>query len=108
MVLPLGFAVAALSQPLLFKRSARTAYRKNRSFHGPRSAAVDDQGMSVEGPDFSSQVKWPFFLKFAEDDKTFVMYQTNQIFSLIPKRQLSQQEISTIREALTQHIPKTK
>jgi len=108
MVLPLGFAVAALSQPLLFKRSARTAYRKNRSFHGPRSAAVDEQGMSFEGADFSSQLKWPFFLKFAEDEKSFVMYQSNQMFFFIPKRQLSQQEISTIREALIQHIPKTK
>lgn len=108
MILPLGFAVAALSQPLLFKRSARTAYRKSPAFHGPRSAAMDEQGMSVEGPDISSRVKWPFFVKFAEDDKTFVMYQTNQLFSFIPKRQFSQQEISSIREALTQHIPKTK
>lgn len=108
MILPVGFAVFAVARPLLFKRAVKAAYRKTRSLHGPRSTAVDDQGMSVEGPDFSSQVKWPFFLKFAEDDKSFVMYQTNQMFSCIPKRQLSQQEILAIREALTQHIPKTK
>ena len=108
MILPLAFAVFAMSQPLLFKRSARTAYRKNRSFHGPRSAAIDEQGMSFEGADFSSQLKWPFFLKFAEDEKSFVMYQSNQMFFFIPKRQLSPQEISTIREALIQHIPKGK
>lgn len=108
MILPLAFAVFALSRPLLFKRAVKAAYRKTRSLHGPRSAAVGDEGMSVEGPDFSSQVRWPFFLKFAEDDKSFVMYQTNQMFSCIPKRELSQQEISSIREALTQHVPKTK
>lgn len=108
MILPLGFAVFALARPLLFKRAVKAAYRKTRSLHGPRSTAVDDQGMSVEGPDFSSQVKWPFFLKFAEDDKSFVMYQTNQMFSCTPKRQLSQPEISNIREALIQHIPKAK
>jgi hypothetical protein len=33
------------------------------------------------------------------------MYQSNQMFFFIPKRQLSPQEISNIREALTQHIP---
>ena len=106
MILPLGFAVFALGRPLLFKRAIKAAYRKTRSLHGPRSTAVDEQGISFEGPDFSSQLKCPFFLKFAEDDKSFVMYQTNQMFFLIPKRLLSWQEISNIREALAQHIPK--
>jgi hypothetical protein len=64
--------------------------------------------LSFEGPDFSSQLKWPFFVKFAEDDTSFVMYQTNQMVVCIPKRQLSQQEISSIREALVQHVPKAK
>ncbi|HEY4677053.1 MAG TPA: YcxB family protein [Candidatus Angelobacter sp.] len=108
MILPLAFAVFALTRPLLFKRAVKAAYRKTRSLHGPLSMAVGEQGMSFEGPDFSSQLKWPFFLKFAEDDKNFVIYQTNQLFFCIPKRQLSQQEISNIREALTQHIPKIK
>jgi hypothetical protein len=108
MILPLAFTVFALSRPLLLKRAAKRAYRKTRSLHGPRSTAVDEQGMSFEGPDFSSQLKWRFFLKFAEDDKSFVMYQTDQMFFCIPKRQLSQQEISTIREELIQHIPKGK
>ena len=108
MILPVGFTVFALSRPLLLKRAVKAAYRKTRSLHGPRSTAVDEQGMSFEGPDFSSQLKWPFFLKFAEDDKSFIIYQTDQMFFCIPKRQLSQQEISTIREALIQHIPKRK
>jgi hypothetical protein len=108
MILPLAFAVFALSRPLLCKRAVKAAYRKTRSLHGPRSTAVGEQGMSFEGPDFSSQLKWPFFLRFAEDDKGFVVFQTDQMFFCIPKRQLSQQEISSIREALVQHIPKTK
>jgi len=108
MILPVGFTVFALSRPLLVKRAVKAAYRKTRSLHGPRSTAVDEQGMSFEGPDFSSQLKWPFFLKFAEDDKSFIIYQTDQMFFCIPKRQLSQQEISTIREALIQHIPNRK
>lgn len=108
MILPLAFAGFALSRPLLFNRAAKATYRKTRSLHGPRSTAVDDQGMSFQGPDFSSQLKWPFFLKFAEDDKSFVMFQTDRMFFFIPKRQLSQQDISNIRKALAQHIPKTK
>ena len=69
--------------------------------------SADEQGLSFEGPNFSSQLKWPFFLKFAEDDNVFVIYQSNQIFHIIPKRQLNPQQILDLREAFTRHIGKT-
>jgi hypothetical protein len=84
--------------------SQRAAYRNMASLHGLRSMAVDERGPSFEGPNFSSQIKWLFFLKFAEDDKSFILYQSNQIFLPIPKRQLSPQQISDLREAFTRHI----
>jgi len=40
----------------------------------------------------------------AEDDKAFVLYLGSQGFHFIPKRQLSQDEISQLREILTKNI----
>ena len=107
MLLPLAFAVFALSSPLLLKRAQKAVYRKTTSLQGPRTMSADEQGLSFEGPNFSSQLKWPFFLKFAEDDNVFVIYQSNQIFHIIPKRQLYPQQILDLREAFTRHIGKT-
>jgi hypothetical protein len=61
----------------------------------------------TQGPNFSSQVEWPFFLKFVENDKTFVLFQTNRFVFFIPKRQLSPEQISCLREAFARHIANT-
>jgi YcxB-like protein len=106
MVAPLAFGVFALSSPLLLTRAQRAAYRKTTSLHGLRTLSMDEQGLSFEGSNFSSQLKWPFFLDFAEDNKSFVLYQSNHIFHPIPKRQLSPQQISDLRDAFTRHILK--
>ncbi|HET9836710.1 MAG TPA: YcxB family protein, partial [Candidatus Angelobacter sp.] len=104
-LLPLVFVIPALFSPLLNQRSRKAAYRRNTSLHGPRSVVVDEQGLSFKGPNFSSQVNWPIFVKFAEDGKVVVLFQSSHVFHIIPKRQLSPQQISSLRDAITRHIP---
>jgi hypothetical protein len=104
LILPFAFGLFGLASPWLFKQSVKKSYRKTTSMHGQRTLVVDDTGLSFTGTNFSSQLKWQFFLKFAEDDKTFVLYQSNQIFHPIPKRQLSPEQISELREAFTRNI----
>jgi len=102
--LPLALGVTCLLMPTISKQAQKKLYRKNSNLHGPRTMVLDEQGLNFSCPTFSSKLKWPFFLKYVEDDKTFVLFQSNQIFHLIPKRQLSPQEISGLREAFKQHI----
>lgn len=108
LILPFGFGLFALASPWLFKKSQKNMYRKTISMHGPRTMLVDDTGLSFSGPAFSSHLKWPFFIKFAEDDKAFVLYQSNQIFHPIPKRELSQEQIAELRETFKQNITSKK
>lgn len=103
-LLPLVFVIPALFSPLLNQRSRKAAYRRNTSLHGARSVVVNEQGLSFKGPGFSSQVNWPIFVRFAEDDKVFVLFQSSHVFHIIPKRQLSPQQIADLREAFTRHI----
>jgi len=44
------------------------------------------------------------FQRFVEDDKTFILYQSNQIVHPIPKRELSQDQLLELREAFTRNI----
>jgi hypothetical protein len=104
MILPSSFAVLALASPLLMQRARRNMYRKTLSLHGQRSVTVDQTGLKFSGSGYSSELEWEFFPKWAEDDKTFVLYQSNRTFNVIPKRALSQQEISGLREAFTRNI----
>jgi hypothetical protein len=108
LVVTFALGLFGLASPWLVKQSVKKSYRKTASMHSPRTLLVDDTGLSFSSSDFSSQLKWPFFVKFAEDDKSFVLYQSNQIFHPIPKRQLTPEQISELRDVFTQHITTQK
>jgi len=73
--------------------------------HGRLSLDADDDGMRFEGQTFSSKVSWSHFGKFLEDDEVFVLYQQNQrIFNTVPKRSLSPEQITTLRQYLERNI----
>ncbi|MGZ7103536.1 MAG: YcxB family protein [Candidatus Angelobacter sp.] len=86
------------------KRARKKLYRQTASLHGKRTTTLDETGLSFTGPAFSSRVEWAFFPRFVEDQKTFLLYQSNQVFNIIPKQQLSQEQISELREAFNWHI----
>lgn len=104
MIVPLAFAILCLASPLLVKRAYRKAYRGNPSYRGNRTLILNESGLDLSGPTFSSQLKWENFIRFVEDEKVFLLYQSGQVAQIVPKRQLSPEEITELREAFTQKI----
>src|ERR1051326_7465788 len=106
MLVPLAFGVLALASPLLMKRALQKAYRKNRSLQGKRTLVMNENGLDLSGATFSAQLNWQHFIRFVEDDKSFLLYQSSQVFHIIPKRELTAEQISEVREEFTRHIAK--
>lgn len=104
MIATLVVALLCLSIPLLIRRAQKKMYRRTANLHGRRTMATDETGVSFSGPAFSSRLEWSFFPRFVEDEKAFLLYQSDQVFNVIPKRSLSQNEISELKEAFTRHI----
>jgi hypothetical protein len=104
MVAPLVLGLLFLASPLLMNQVNRRIFRKNPIFRGQRSLVVDETGVTFNTPTISVQPKWGSIENFVEDDTSFVLYQSGVIFHLIPKRQLSQGQIATLREAFTRNI----
>jgi hypothetical protein len=104
MIWPLSMGLVFLASPLLVNQIKRKYFRKSSIFRGPRSLTVDETGLTFSAPALTVQMKWDSVQSFVEDDTAFVLYQSGLIFHLMPKRQLSQQQISDLREAFTQHI----
>jgi len=101
-----GLAICLLfiSMPLLNRRTQENLYKKSTSMHGKLSFDADDEGIRFAGGTFSSKLAWPHFVKYVEDDKVFLLYQNSQVFNLVPKRALSQEQITTLREYLQRNI----
>jgi hypothetical protein len=104
MLLPFSMALLFLSLPLLMRQVQKKVYRQTANLHGKRTVTVDESGLSFSGPAYSSRLEWTFFPRFVEGEKTFLLYQSNQIFNVIPKQQLSQEQIVQLREAFTRNI----
>jgi hypothetical protein len=102
-----GLAVCLffISVPLLNRRTQKKLYAKSTAMHGRLSLDADDDGMQFGGQTFSSKMSWSHFGKFFEDEKVFVLYQQNQrVFSSVPKRTLSPEQITTLRQYLQRNV----
>jgi YcxB-like protein len=104
MIVPLAFATLCLASPLLVKRAYQKAYRGNPSYKGKRTLILNESGLNLSGPTFSSQLKWENFIRFVEDEKVVLLYQSGQVVQIVPKRQLAPEQITELREAVTRKI----
>jgi len=95
-----------MATPLLNKRAQRKLYAKTSSMHGMLSLDVDDEGVQFTGSSFSSKSGWTNFRRFLEDEYSFLLYQV-QSFNIIPKRNLSPEQITALRGYLARGISKT-
>lgn len=102
-----GLAVPlfCLILPITTRRSIRKSYTKSTNMHGPLTLDVSEDGMSFRGQTFASEVSWDHFAQFYEDKKTFVISQRGQtVFNMLPKRCLSSEQTSTLRELFNRHM----
>ena len=96
-----------VSTPLLNKRSQRKLYAQSTSLHGKLSLRADEDGFEGEGPTFHSKVNWSVFDFFCEDNASFVLFQKTLIISIIPKRELSADNIQELRRLFQSKISRS-
>ena len=101
LVVPLFFLVL----PFTTRRTVRKSYAKSANMHGPLTLDVDEDGLSFRGRTFASKVSWDHFASFYEDKKSFVVSQRGQmVFNILPKRCLSPEQTSALRDLLSRYI----
>jgi hypothetical protein len=101
----LFFALFFILTPLMTKRKQRSLYAKSNAMDGRLVLEVDDDGIQFEGPVSEAKMSWAAFSKFFEDDKSFIYFQRNgQIFHMLPKRFLSLEQTTAVREFFERHI----
>ncbi|HMK21167.1 MAG TPA: YcxB family protein [Terriglobales bacterium] len=93
-----------LLSPLFHKWNAKSTYAKATSFHGPLQLDADEGGLFFRGVAFSGKIGWSNFSNFFEDENGFVLYQNTGVFNILPKRQLSAEQISWLRDNFQRKI----
>jgi hypothetical protein len=97
-------AVTLLLFPLITKRNIHRAYKVSTNIRGTLSVEADRDGVSFQGPTFSSRLAWGHYSRFLEDNHTFLLFQNPKIFNVVPKRGLTPEQIAELHELFSTQI----
>ena len=83
---------------------ARTQFRKQPSAQMLKTLLVDDSGVHWRWDGGSADIDWKNYLKWQESKTQFLLYTSPVLFNMIPKRILTQDQVSEARLLLSENI----
>ncbi len=86
--------------------SIRSIYRRNSRMFGPRTVTISDAGFVSDHPLGHSETSWNTFDKFRETKDLFLLYQSADLISILPKRVFaSPADLDQFRTLLVSKVP---
>lgn len=92
----LVFMLGLVVNPLL----ARRIYRQQRSLHGEIGLAWTDERLEFDSEYGQFAMPWNHFTRWAEDNRTFVLFESDRLYRIIPKRVLDADTERSLRDRL--------
>lgn len=90
------------------RRYFRRSYRKDRRFQHDFTTDISEDGIHIAMPTAEAQLKLENFVRFLESDEIFMLFHSDLIFNILPKRAFAAAEIDLFRELLRRKITSTK
>jgi hypothetical protein len=87
------------------RRYFRRRFRKDRRFQHDFTTDILEDGIHVVTPTAESQMKWENFVRFLESSDIFMLFHSDLIFNILPKRAFAAGEVDSFRELLRRKIP---
>ena len=81
-----GFIGEAIQAKVYVPAIARKHYHQFKGIETPITYRWDTDGLSVQSDRGAGERKWKDFLKVRESDQVFLLYTTDVLFEVVPKR----------------------
>jgi YcxB-like protein len=106
LLLILLIAIVQLVVRLIYlPRRVRRVYSQQRNLQLPFESAVSDAGIEWQNANGKVQIPWSHLIRWKESAAMFVVYQSDIVFNMIPKRCLAQPEdVEALRNTLTERL----
>lgn len=85
---------------------ARRLFVKQPSLQGPRTMTLDTAGVHLRWSGGTSDFVWNNFTRQLEGKNQFLLYTSPILFTIVPKRALTDEQLSEFRAILAQSVPK--
>jgi hypothetical protein len=90
---------------VLPRKTARRIFLTNPSMSAVQQMKIDEDGVQITSINFHSQMGWKTFAAWHEGRDYFSLYFSKLQYVVIPKRVMSQDEISEMSAIFSKHIP---
>jgi hypothetical protein len=89
---------------ILFPSQIRRVFMQQKDLSAPFEIELTDKGFSLENEYGASRTPWNTFVKWIEDRDMLLLYRSDIIFTMLPKRLLQDAgEIQYIHEMIQEH-----
>lgn len=79
---------------------ARRTFRQQRSLHGEVGLTWTDERLEFDSEYGQFAMPWSHFMRFGEDRHTFVLFESDRLYRIIPKRALDADTERDLRRRL--------
>jgi hypothetical protein len=103
------FVLAAVSAALIWGSPwliAKRIFGKQPSLKGPRTMLLDTAGVHLRWSGGTSDLEWNNFTRQLEDKNQFLLYTSPTLFTVVPKRVFTPEQLSEFRTILAQNVLK--
>jgi len=106
--------LAAVAGVLLLERHvflplrAQRIFRQQRSMREPFEISYDAEGVCWESAVTTRRLPWHYYVRWAEDARYFLLYQSDWTLEILPKRFFgSDEQIASFRDLLCERITRS-
>ncbi len=92
----LVFLLAVVVNP----RLARRTYRQQRSLHGEIGLNWTEEQLEFDSEYGKFAMPWSHFVRWGEDKHVFLLFESNRLYRIIPKRVLDAENERSLRRGL--------
>lgn len=96
-IVALGIAV---TNHILLPRRSRRIHAQQKSLHDEFELCWDETGFDLSTPSARSRHQWADFRQWAEGPDGIILYQSDALFNMLPKRAFSEDALADIRRNL--------
>ncbi|OWJ63840.1 YcxB family protein [Inquilinus limosus] len=93
-------AALAILHYMSLPQNARRMYRQQKSLHETLAVEWSEDGMSWDGQTGYTRIPWNHYVKWCEDHRLLLLYHSDRLHQMLPKRVLPPAGIDSIRSSL--------
>lgn len=94
--------------PIKIRKKIKNAFYTNKTLQELIIYDFSSEKIEITGETFQSEISWSTVFKITELKKWFLIYQSNNVVNLVPKKNFSQQQTIELRNLITQNNIKSK